>query len=100
MQCFCEFGAKELQEKSPLNYQIVCCSKCFALKTLVLKKEECVVKFDKIVEMMDEKGHLSGKGDDGKHQFDDFIDNIAKENFELLSGFSRGKNDLIFVVNG
>ena len=91
---------QKLQEKSPLNYQIAHYSKCFALKTLVLKKGECVVKFDKIVEIMDEKGHLSAKGDDGKHQFDDFIDSLAKENFELLSGFNLGKNVLIFMGNG
>ena len=49
---------------------------------------------------MDKKGHLSGEeGDDGKHQFDNFIDNIAKENFELFSGFSWGKNTLIFMGN-
>ena len=91
---------QKFQEKSPLKYQIVCCSKCFALKTLVLKKEECVAKFDKIVEIMDKKGQLSVKGDDGKHQFDDFIYNIAKENFELLSGFDWGKNILVFMGNG
>ena len=68
---------QKFQEKSPLKYQIVYCSKCFGLKTLVLKKEECVVKFDEIVEIMDKKGQLSVKGDDGKHQFDDFIYNIA-----------------------
>lgn len=49
---------------------------------------------------MDKKGHFSAKGDDGKHQFDDFMDNIAKENFELLSGFNWGKNILIFMSNG
>ena len=49
---------------------------------------------------MDEKGYLSAKGDDGKHQFDDVIDTIAKENFELFSGFNWGKNVLIFMGNG
>ena len=80
---------QKLQEKSSLKYQIMCCLKCFALKSLLQKKEECVLKFDKIVEIMNKKGHLSGEeGDDGKHQFDNSIDNIAKENFELFSGFN------------
>ena len=58
-------------------------------------KEECVVKFVIIVELMHKKGYLSAKeGDDGKYQFDDFIANIAQKNFELLSGFDWGKDRL------
>ena len=66
---------QKLQEKSPLKYQIVCYLNCFVPKAMIENKEECVVKFDKIVELMHEKGHLSAKeGDDAKYQFDDFID--------------------------
>ena len=62
---------------------------------MIENKEECVVKFDKIVELMHEKGHLSAKeGGDTKYQFDDYIDNIAQKNFELLSGFDWGKDRL------
>ena len=47
---------------------------------MIENKEKCVVKFDKMVVLMHEKGHLSAKeSDDAKHQFDDFIDNIAQE---------------------
>lgn len=60
---------------------------CFVSKALVQKKEECVVKFGKTVEIMQEEGHFSAVGDDAKHQLDDFIDNIAKESFELFSEF-------------
>ena len=59
----------------------------FVSNALVLKKEEYFVKFGKTVEIMQEDGHFSAIGDDAKHQLDDFIDNIAKESFELFSEF-------------
>ena len=41
---------------------------------------------------MHKKGHLLAKeGNYAKQQVDAFIDNIAKENFELLGGFDWGK---------
>ena len=62
---------------------------------MIENKEKCVVKYDKMVVLMHEKGHLSEKeGDNAKHQFDDFIDNIAHKNFELFSGFDWGKDRL------
>ena len=36
---------------------------------------------------MQEDSHFSAIGDDAKHQLDDFIDNIAKESFELFSEY-------------
>lgn len=59
----------------------------FVSNALVLKKEEYFVKFGKTVEIMQEDGHFSAIGDDAKHQLDDFIDNIAKESFELFSEY-------------
>ena len=72
------------------------------LAAVVLKKEECVAKFDKMFEIMQEKGHLTAKEvNDAKHQFNDFIHNITKKNFELLSMFDWGKECLDdFVGNG
>ena len=62
---------------------------------LIENKEECVVKFDKIVELIHEKGHLFAKEcGDAKYQFNDFIDNIAQKNFELFAGFDWGKDRL------
>ena len=55
----------------------------FVSNALVLKKEEYFVKF----EIMQEDSHFSAIGDDAKHQLDDFIDNIAKESFELFSEY-------------
>ena len=86
---------QKLQEKSSLKYQIVRCLNCFVSKAMIENEQECVVKFDKVVELMHEKGHLSAKeGDDAKYQFDDFIDNIAQKNFELFSGFGWGNDRL------
>lgn len=59
----------------------------FVSNALVLKKEEYFVKFGKTVEIMQEDSHFSAIGDDAKHQLDDFIDNIAKESFELFSEY-------------
>lgn len=59
----------------------------FVSNALVLKKEEYFVKFGKTVEIMQEDGHFSAIDDDAKHQLDDFIDNIAKESFELFSEY-------------
>ena len=82
---------QKLQEKTPLKDQIVRCLNCFIPKAMIENKEECVVKFDKIIELIQEKGHLSAKeGDDAKYQFDDF--NIAQKNFELFYGFDWGKD--------
>ena len=62
---------------------------------MIENKEECVVKFDRIVRLKHKKGHLSAKeSDNAKYQFDDFIDNIAQKNFELFSGFDWGKDRL------
>ena len=73
---------QKLKEKSPLKYQIVLCLNCFVPKAMIEDKEECVVKFDKIVDLMHRKGHLSAKeGDDAKYQFDDFIDKYSSEEF-------------------
>ena len=94
---------EKLQEKSPLKYQIVPCLNCFVSEAMIEKKE-CVFKFDKIVESMHEKGHLSAKGSGNtKHQFNDFIDNIAQKNFNLFSGFDLTGERIvltIFMVNG
>ena len=59
-------------------------------------KEECVIKFDKVGELMHERSwHLSAKEvDDSKYQFDDFINNIAQKNLELFCGFDWGKDHL------
>ena len=86
---------QKLQEKSPLKYQIVRCLNCFVPKAMIENKEECVIRFNKIVELMHEKGHWSAKeGEDAKYQFDDLIDNMAQKNFELFSGFDWGKDHL------
>lgn len=58
---------------------------CCVSNALILKKKEYVVKLGKTVKIMQEGGHFSAIGDDAKHQLDDFIDNIAKESFELFS---------------
>ena len=89
-----ENGAEASREEPP-KYQIVRCLNCFVPKAMTECKEECVIKFDKIVELMDEKGHLSAKeGNDAKYQSNDFIDNITQKNFELSSGFDWGKDHL------
>ena len=86
---------QKFQEKSPLKYQIFCCLNCFDPKAMIENKVECVVKFDKIIELMHKKGHLSAKEvDDAKYQFDDFINNVAQKNFEFFSEFDWGKDCL------
>ena len=86
---------QKLQEKSLLKYQIFHCLNWFVPKAMTENKEECVVKFDKIIGLMHKKGHLSSKeADDAKYQFDDFIDNIGQKNFEMFSRFDWGKDRL------
>ena len=43
------------QEKSPLKYQIFHCLNCFVPKAMTENKEECVIKFDKVGELMHER---------------------------------------------
>ena len=42
----------KLQEGSPLKYQIVCCMSCIAQMNLIHKRDECILKFSKIVEKL------------------------------------------------
>ena len=69
---------------------------------MIENREECVVKFDKIVELIHKKGHLSAKeGDNAKYQFNDFVDNISLNNLSCSLGLTGERIVLtIFMVNG
>ena len=42
----------KLQERNPLKYQIVRCMSCIAPTKLINEKDECILKFSKIVEKL------------------------------------------------
>ena len=68
----------KLQERSPLKYQIVRCTSFIAPTNLINEKDECILKFSKIVEQLCQRKLLPSKeADDSKLQFEEFIDNVV-----------------------
>ena len=55
----------KLQEGSPLKYQIVCCMSCIAQMNLIHKRDECILKFSKIVEKLYQRKLFPSKEADG-----------------------------------
>ena len=79
----------ELQERSPLKYQIACCMSCIAPTNLINEKDGCVFKFFKIVEKLYQRKLLSSKdADDSKLQFEEFIDHVVKCNSDKFLSFN------------
>ena len=79
----------KLQEKSPLKYQINCCMSCIPPTNLINKKDECILKFSKIVEKLCQRKLLPSKeADDSKLQFGKFIDNVMKCNSDRFLSFN------------
>ena len=71
----------KLQVRSPLKYQIVRCMSCIVPTNLINKKDECILKFSKIVEKLYQRKLLPSKeADDSKLQFEEFIENVLKSN--------------------
>ena len=79
----------KFQERSPLKYQIVCCMSCLAPTNLINEKDECILKFSKIVEKLYHRKLLPSKeADDSKLQFEEFIGNAVKYNSDKLLSFN------------
>ena len=79
----------KLQERSLLKYQIVCCMSCIAPTNLINEKDECILKFSKIVEKLYQRKLLPSKeADDSKLQFEDFLDNVVKCNSDKFLSFN------------
>ena len=74
-----------LQERSPLKYSIVHNASAISPVNLVNTKEECVLKFQGLVDVFFRKKTLSAKlADNCKQQYDEFLEDVQfkhKENF-------------------
>ena len=76
-----------LQERSPLKYSIVRSASAISPVNMVSKKEECVLKFQGLVDVLLKKmkKRLSAKSADNcKQQYDEFLEDVQfkhKENF-------------------
>ena len=64
---------------------------CITLTNLINEKNECILKFSKIVEKLYQRKLLASKeADDSKLQFEEFIDNVARCNSDkFLSSFDE-----------
>ena len=64
-----------LQERSPLKYSIVRNASAISPVNMVSKKEECVLKFQGLVDALYRKKRLNAKlADSCKQQYDEFLD--------------------------
>ena len=74
-----------LQERSPFKYSIVRNASAISSVKMVIKKDECVLKFQGLVDALFRKKRLSAKSvDNCKRQYDEFLENVQfkhKENF-------------------
>ena len=62
---------------------------CTAPTNLINEKDECILKFSKIVEKLYQRKLLSSKeADDSKLQFEEFIDNVVKCNSDTFLSFN------------
>ena len=75
---------------------------CIALTNLINEKDECILKFSKIVEKLYQRKLLPPKEvNDSKLQFGEFIDNVAKRNSDKFLSFNICSSSLIhFMGNG
>ena len=94
-----------LQERSPLKYSILRNASAISSVNMVSKKEECVLKFQGLVDIMFRRKRLSVKSADNcKQQYDEFLEDVQfkhKENFlkfyltdRIERGFSINKQIL------
>ena len=51
----------KLQERSPLSYLLIRCLSCLIPSNMVTGREECIVKFNKMVEKLYQKKHITIK---------------------------------------
>ena len=74
-----------IQERSPLKYSIVRNASAISAVNIVSKKEECVLKFQGLFDVLFRKKRLSAKSANNcKQQYDEFLKDVQfkhKENF-------------------
>ena len=79
----------KLQERSPLKYLVVRCASCIAPLNMVLNKDECSVKFTKLIDKPYScKWISSSVGDEAKKEYDVFLDTAQHEHKDAYLSFS------------
>ena len=88
-----------LQERSPLKYSIVRNASAISPVIMVCKKEECVLKFQGLVDVLFRKKRLSAKSTDNcKQQYDELFEDVQfkhKENFLKFNYLTDHLDDLL-----
>ena len=88
-----------LQERSPLKYSIVRNASAISPVDMVSEKEECVLKFQCLVDVLFRKKRLSAKSADNcKQQDDEFLEDVQfkhKENFLKFNYMTDCSDDFV-----
>ena len=90
-----------LQERSPLKYSIVRNASAMSPVNMASKKEECVLKFQGLVDALYRKKRLHAKSADScKQQYNEFLDDVQfkhKEKFHQFNYLNDCLDDFLCV---
>ena len=85
---------RKLQERSPLKYLVVRCASCIAPLNMVRNKDECSVKFTKLIDKLYScKWISSSVGDEAKKEYV-FLDTAQHEHKDAFLSFSFKKDQI------
>ena len=86
---------EKLQDRSPLKYTIVRYSASLSPVKMIQNKEECILKFKRLVEKLCEMKWISAvDADDSKLQYEEFLTSASSEYKNHFLDYCRNKDSI------